>query len=59
VAYGPAAITDGRLAIAELPSRAVFPIAVKVVAWQFGRGTEPQVQTAQPVERTIHIEKPK
>jgi hypothetical protein len=59
VAYGPAAITDGKLAIVELPSRAVFPIAVKVVAWQFGRGTEPRVQTARPVEQTIQIEKPK
>ena len=58
VAYGPAEIVDGKLAIAELPSRAAFPIAVKVVAWQFGRGVEPKVQTAPPVEQTIQIEKP-
>ena len=51
-------IVDGKLAIAELPSRRGFPIAVKVVAWQFGRGVEPKVQTAQPVEQTIQIEKP-
>jgi hypothetical protein len=58
VAHGPAAIAGGRLSIAELPIRANFPIAVKVVACQFGRGVEPLVQTAQPVEQTIQIEKP-
>jgi hypothetical protein len=58
VAYGPAVIRDATLSIAELPRRATFPIAVKVVAWQFGRGVEPLVQTAQPVEQTIQIEKP-
>ncbi len=58
VAYGPATISDNKLSIAELPSRATFPIAVKVVAWQFGRGAVPLVQTAQPVEQTIKIEEP-
>lgn len=57
VASGPARVVDGRLEIAELPCRASFPIAVKVVAWQFGRGVEPLVQTAEPVERTLHIVK--
>jgi hypothetical protein len=58
VAYGPAVIRGATLSIAELPARTTFPIAVKVVAWQFGRGVEPLVQTAQPVEQTIQIEKP-
>lgn len=58
VAQGPAVIVDGRLSIAELPLRATYPIAVKVVACQFGRGVEPLVQTAQPVEQTIQIEEP-
>jgi hypothetical protein len=58
VAYGPAEIADGKLSIAEVPVRAPFPIAVKVVAWQFGCGTEPRVQTARPVEQTIQIEEP-
>jgi hypothetical protein len=58
VAYGPAVIADGKLSIVELPARATFPIAVKIVACQFGRGVEPLVRTAQPVELTIQIEKP-
>ena len=58
VAYGPAVVTDGALAIAALPVRAAFPIAVKVVAYQFGSGVEPLVKTAAPAVRTTRIEKP-
>jgi hypothetical protein len=55
VAYGPAAIVDGELCIREVPRRLTFPIAVKVVAYQFGSGVEPKVRTAEPVEQTIQI----
>ncbi len=58
VAHGPAKITDGKLAIAELPARAKFPIEIKVVAYQFGSGVEPPVKTAEPVEQTIQLVKP-
>lgn len=58
VAYGPAIIADGKLQIAEIPARAGYPIAVKVVAYQFGRGTEPLVKTATPVEQTLFIAAP-
>ena len=58
VAVGPAAVVAGKLAIADLPARAKFPVTVKVVAWQFGRGCEPLVKTAAPVEQTVLIEKP-
>lgn len=58
VAHGPALVTNGMLRVVELPARAKFPVSVKVVAWQFGRGVEPLVQTAQPVEQVIQIEKP-
>lgn len=58
VAHGPAIITNGMLRIAEMPVRVTCPVTVKVVAWQFGRGVEPLVQTAIPVEQTIQIEKP-
>lgn len=58
VAHGPAIIADGKLSVAELPARATFPITVKVVAYQFGRGVEPLVRTAEPVEQTIRIEAP-
>jgi len=56
VAFGPATIADGKLEISELPVRAKLPITVKVVAYQFGRGVEPLVKTAAPVEQTIRIE---
>ena len=56
IAHGPAIIENGRLRIAEIPARASLPIEVKVVAWQFGRGIEPLVKTAKPVEQTILIE---
>lgn len=58
IAHGPAVIENGKLIISEIPARAVFPIEVRVVAYQFGRGVEPQVKTALPVERTFRIEKP-
>ncbi|MBL7220325.1 MAG: hypothetical protein ISS69_09445 [Phycisphaerae bacterium] len=58
VAYGPAVIDGGKLKITQLPRRATFPIEVKIVAWQFGRGVEPLVKTAVPVEQTIRIEEP-
>jgi hypothetical protein len=55
VASGPATVADGQLRIAEVPVRATFPIPVRVVACQFGRGIEPLVQTAPPVEQTVRI----
>ena len=58
VAYGPAIATNGQLTIAEVPARAKFPIEVRVVAWQFGRGVEPLVQTAPPVTQTLRIVSP-
>lgn len=58
VAHGPAVVTAGAVRAVEVPDRAKFPIAVKVVAWQFGRAVEPLVQTAAPVEQIIQIEKP-
>ena len=58
VACGPARVVGGRMEVSEIPARAVFPIAVTVVAYQFGRGVEPLVKTATPVEHTIRIEKP-
>jgi hypothetical protein len=58
VAVGPAVIDGGKLRVAELPARAAFPVEVRVVAYQFGRGVEPRVKTAAPVEQTVRIEKP-
>ena len=58
LAYGPAEISDGELRLAQVPRRATFPIEVKVVAYQFGSGVDPQVRTANPVERTFLITGP-
>ncbi|MBL9207569.1 MAG: hypothetical protein JNN01_20980 [Opitutaceae bacterium] len=55
VREGPAVIRDGRLHLTPLPPRARLPLTVTVVAWQFGRGTEPKVRAAESVERTFHI----
>jgi hypothetical protein len=58
VAFGPAKIVDGKLTITQIPPRAKLPIEVEVVAWQFGRGVEPKVKTAEPVARSFQITKP-
>ncbi len=50
-------VKDGKLVIAELPVRAVFPIEGKVTACQFGSGMAPQVNTAKPVEQVLQAEK--
>jgi hypothetical protein len=41
--------------ITPVPPRTKFPLKITVVAWQFGRGTEPKLQAAEPVERTFHL----
>jgi hypothetical protein len=58
VACGPAVVEGGKLKVVELPARATFPVEVKVVAYQFGRGVEPLVKTATPVGQTLLIERP-
>ncbi len=58
VAYGPATIEQGQLKVADLPARPKYPLTIKVVAYQFGRGLEPLVKTALPVEREIVVQEP-
>jgi hypothetical protein len=58
VAYGPAEVVEGKLTIRDVPARAEYPIPVKVVAWQFGSGVQPLVQTAEPVEQDFLIQAP-
>jgi hypothetical protein len=57
VREGPAVIEGDALRFTELPPRSRFPVRVTVVAWQWGRGGESPVQTAQAVERTFLIVK--
>lgn len=55
VKEGPAEIKNGKLVITKIPPRAKFPLKVTVVAWQYGRGVSPKVQTAEAVERSFYI----
>ena len=55
VKEGPAEIKNGKLVITKIPPRAKFPLKVTVVAWQYGRGIAPKVQTAEAVERSFYI----
>ena len=55
VVAGPATAENGRLMLTKIPPRAKFPIAVTVAAWQWGRGVEPKVRTAETVRQTFHI----
>jgi hypothetical protein len=52
VREGPAEIDGGTLKLTAIPPRAKFPVQITVVAWQWG---DPQVNTAEPVERTFEV----
>ncbi|WP_145055160.1 hypothetical protein [Lignipirellula cremea] len=58
VVSGPAVIEKGSLKLAEVPHRAAFPLEVRVVAYQFGRGVEPTIKTATPVEQVVRVVRP-
>lgn len=53
VREGPAEIAGNTLRLRTVPPRAKFPLKVTLVAWQFGRGSDPKTQTAEPVESTL------
>lgn len=55
VREGPAEIDGDTLRFTQIPPRARFPIKVTVVAWQYGRSSEPKLKTAAPVERAFNI----
>jgi hypothetical protein len=54
VRSGPAMIVGNELLFTPAPPRSRFPVTVKVTAWQWGRATEPAVQTAV-LERELQI----
>lgn len=58
VREGPAEIDGDILKFTKIPPRAKFPVKVTVVAWQYGRSMEPKLKSADPVERTLLVEKP-
>lgn len=55
VREGPAEIEGDTVKFSQLPPRTKFPLTVTIVAWQFGRATDPKIQTAEPVERTLTL----
>jgi len=54
---GPAEIRDNRILFTRIPPRAKYPVKVTVVAWQYGRGIEPKLRSAEPVAQTFYIYK--
>ncbi|MCY3019340.1 MAG: hypothetical protein NTW87_09985 [Planctomycetota bacterium] len=57
VEYGPAMIEEDTLKITEMPTRAVLPLKIKVVAYQYGSAVEPLVQSAEAVKQEILVVK--
>jgi len=55
VESGPAVVDGDRLLLTRIPPRASYPLAVTVTAWQWGRATGPQVQTAPIMRRSFAI----
>jgi len=57
VVAGPAIIENGKLIFTKIPPSTKFPVKVTVAAYQWGKGKEPKVKTADPVERVFYIRK--
>jgi len=52
---GPAEVDGNTLRLTAIPPRAKFPVKVTVVAWQWGSGVDPKVQTATPVSQSFYL----
>jgi hypothetical protein len=57
VREGPAEMEGDTLHFTSIPARIKYPVKVTVVAWQFGRATDPKIQTAQPVTLEFLIQR--
>jgi hypothetical protein len=55
VRCGPAEIQGDRLVFTPIPPRSRKPVTVTVAAWQWGRSSEPAIQTAEMAERSFKI----
>ena len=49
VREGPAEIVGDLLRFTDIPPRAKFPVKIAICAYQYGRATEPKIQSAVPV----------
>ncbi len=54
---GPAIIEGNSLKFTPIPPRSIFPVEVRVVAWQWGRAGASPVKSAEPVYVAFHITK--
>ena len=57
VLAGPAEVDGDTLKLLPVPPRSRLPIKVTVVAWQWGRSTDPKLKTAESVERAFMLKK--
>jgi hypothetical protein len=55
VREGPAEVDGDTVKLTPIPPRAKFPVKVIIIAWQYGRSTEPKLKSAAPVERTFYL----
>jgi hypothetical protein len=55
IRQGPAEVHGDTLEFLPIPPRSRFPVKVTVVAWQWGRASQPQIHTAIPIEQTFEI----
>lgn len=55
VVAGPAKVEGDALKLTPVPPRTRFPVEITVTAWQWGRGIEPRVQTAEPVTQSFRL----
>ena len=54
---GPAEIDGTTLKLTQIPPRTKFPVKVTVVAWQWGRSTAPEIQSAESLIQSFYITK--
>lgn len=55
VVVGPAIIQGDRLVFTKIPPRTRYPVNVTVAAWQWGRGGEAKVKSAEIIRQTFQI----
>jgi hypothetical protein len=56
VREGPAEMDGNIMKFKQVPPRAIYPLKVTVIAWQYGRSGEPALKSATPVTREFLIE---
>ena len=52
---GPAYVDGNRLILTAIPPKTTYPVKVTVIAWQYGKNSDPKIKTAEPVKQTFYI----